>query len=96
VTDLHAILEAVTPAWHDRARCRDHAHLFFPPAGELRDSQKRREAAARTICARCPVQGHCLAWAEAHDEWRSGGIWGGLTPFDKYGHRSSRPRRVSA
>jgi WhiB family transcriptional regulator, redox-sensing transcriptional regulator len=57
--------------WWDRAACRGAAtDLFFPvgaAAGEARW--------ARQICARCPVQEQCLAYALASGQQY--GIWGG-------------------
>ena len=92
-----ALLEALTPAWHDRAACRGQRDLFFPPEGPSdRATVIGRERRAKAICARCPVAGHCLAFAEAGDEWRNGGVWAGLSPSDVYGHRNHRPRRVAS
>jgi hypothetical protein len=31
---------------------------------------------ARALCAACPIQSACTAWATTHDEW---GTWAGLT-----------------
>ena len=48
--------------WRDRAACRDvdvDADLFFPAAesGPAHDAQV---AAAKAVCARCPVRAECL------------------------------------
>lgn len=99
MTDFLAFLEAATPAWHDRAACRGHGDLFFPTADgerERRAPDRRRVAAAKAICAGCPVRGHCYSWAEAGDEWRNGGVWAGLTAKDR-GQHELRPtmRRAS-
>jgi len=46
-------------------------------------------AAARAVCAACPVRAACLAHALAHDEpW---GIWGGLTTRERIAGRLGLP-----
>jgi WhiB family redox-sensing transcriptional regulator len=63
---------AVATDWHELARCNDSAgtltSLFF--SEELQDI-----AAAKAICARCPVIVPCLEGAiERREPW---GVWGG-------------------
>lgn len=58
--------------WWDKAACRDPSGglsaLFF--SDELHDI-----AAAKRICAECPVLANCLEGAlERHEPW---GVWGG-------------------
>lgn len=66
---------ADTDSWVERAACRDtDPETFFPPAGRTDGSE--REAAAKRLCARCPVSRECLREALLHEE--STGIWGGL------------------
>ena len=57
--------------WRSWAACLEvDAEIFFPgPGGNLKS--------ARRICAGCPVQAECLAWALVHDERY--GVWGGLS-----------------
>jgi WhiB family redox-sensing transcriptional regulator len=45
----------------------------------------RQVAAAKAICARCPVLAECRSWAISHEAY---GIWGGLTE-----HQRARLRR---
>ena len=68
--------------WTERAACHEPGvdpELFFPvsesglAAGEA--------AAAKAICARCPVAAECLAWALRAGE--PAGIWGGTTPEER-------------
>ena len=49
--------------------------LFFPPDAELVKAGQRREAAAKAICAGCPVRDECLAYAL--ESRQAFGIWGG-------------------
>ena len=74
--------------WQARAACRDaDTEAFFNP-DYLRGRNKRaREAAAKAICAHCPVREACLEWAlhlrETH------GVWGGMTPEER-AHAASK------
>ena len=77
-------------AWRERAACRDvdDPELFFPAAesGPARDAQV---AAAKAVCARCPVRAECLTEALARIPY---GIAGGLTEHERRRLRT-RPRR---
>jgi WhiB family redox-sensing transcriptional regulator len=61
-------------AWAAKATCRGSTHLFFAPDRERPGRRARREAAARELCARCPVLTPCRTWAR---EYREYGFWGG-------------------
>ena len=52
-----------------------HGHL------ERREEKQRREAAARALCAACPVQVDCLDYALVVQEPH--GIWGGLNELER-------------
>lgn len=70
-------------SWQDRGRCRDlDPDLFFPPV-EAESSEQRhaREAAAKAVCASCPVRQECLSWALTNRERL--GVWGGLTERER-------------
>ena len=59
------------PSWEDQAACRSVAHaaeLFFSEdIGEI--------AAAKRVCAECPVLAECLEGAlDRREPW---GVWGG-------------------
>ncbi|MGW0195912.1 WhiB family transcriptional regulator [Nonomuraea sp. NPDC003201] len=51
--------------------------LFEPEPEDTRDA---REAKAKTVCARCPARGACLAYALA--VLPEVGIWAGLTAVE--------------
>lgn len=65
----------------EQAACRTPAvdpEVFFPISESgLAD---RQAAAAKAICAECPVTGDCLAWASREE---AAGIWGGATPEER-------------
>ena len=68
--------------WHAEAVCRrDEAGLFFAPSKEPTAVRLSREAAAKQVCARCPVmveyREHALAQPEPY------GVWGGLTAAER-------------
>ena len=65
--------------------------LFFGPAAEFVTARQKREAAAKAICARCPVRLDCLDYALEHDE--RFGIWGGLNEDER--RALLRQRRAS-
>ena len=67
-------------SWREQAACRAFdPELFFPPPRS--GTATYEEAAAKVVCARCPVAGACLAFAL--DRGESDGIWGGLTPDER-------------
>ncbi len=72
--------------WQRFAACR-HTNdaVFFGTDREREARRRQREAAAKRICARCPVQQSCLDHALAADE--PYGIWGGLTPRERHHYR---------
>ena len=63
--------------WQLRGACRDvDSMLFFHPSGERGRAHDQREAAAKRICAGCPVQAECLAHAlQVREPY---GVWGGM------------------
>jgi WhiB family redox-sensing transcriptional regulator len=69
-------------AWAGAAACRGHGGLYFAPAGERPGARDRRESAAKTICARCPVREPCRDHAHRH---RETGIWGGENDEERAG-----------
>ena len=66
--------------WRDRAACKgmDPA-LFFPQRGNA-------VAAPLAVCAQCPVQAPCRAFAI---RFREPGVWGGTTGRDRRAERSN-------
>jgi WhiB family transcriptional regulator, redox-sensing transcriptional regulator len=72
----------VRSAWLEQAACATaDSGLFFGQQGEGPRERHRREAAAKAICARCPVRKACAADALARQEPR--GVWGGLTESER-------------
>lgn len=86
--------------WADFGACRGmYASLsFWAPTSDLNyqkaeNSHERRvrEAACKSICYTCPVEGECLAWALEHNEM---GVWGGATDEERHAIRRRLARLV--
>jgi WhiB family redox-sensing transcriptional regulator len=81
--------------WFESALCRGKTHLFYgDELGRSAPAKRRqRETVAKSICAVCPVVDECLKTALENDD--DFGIWGGLTPNERYAvkHGSVRRRR---
>jgi len=76
------------PSFFAEAACRGMpADLFFPAVKGDHPS-----AGAKEVCAACPVQAECLAYAVEHKEEH--GVWGGETMPSYW--RNDRRRRVEA
>src|SRR5918992_3721911 len=68
--------------WRRDAACRNlGSSLFFAPDGERASARRRRETAAKAVCARCPVRMPCALYALATHQ--SHGVWGGLGEDDR-------------
>lgn len=79
-----AELAAMVDDWRIDAACREvDPELFFPPAGPIGLASA---AAARRVCAGCPVRRDCLEAALRVEDGRYGryGMWGGMTPKERY------------
>jgi len=67
---LHIAVDAAELAWMDDGVCAEtDPEAFFPEKGGS-------VAAARRVCARCPVRTECLEYALGHNLQH--GIWGGM------------------
>ncbi len=68
--------------WQLLGACRrEDTDLFFHPEGERGPSRANREAAAKAVCASCPVRLTCRAHALAsHEPY---GVWGGLSEHER-------------
>jgi WhiB family redox-sensing transcriptional regulator len=76
-------LDAIEP-WHEQAACATYsAEVFFPPSDVPGAAR-----AAKAICASCPVQSECLAFAL--DTGQPEGVWGGMDA----GERRRLRRRI--
>jgi WhiB family redox-sensing transcriptional regulator len=71
--------------WRTRAACAGQHDLFF---------DGRREAAARAVCAGCPVRRECAEFAiTSAAEF---GVWAGMGESDLRGLRGGQQRRAPA
>jgi WhiB family transcriptional regulator, redox-sensing transcriptional regulator len=74
-------------AWRSKAACQGLDPTIFYPAED-----DDAAAAAKAICAACPVREPCLEYALVNRE--RDGVWGGCT--EKERRRILRQRRKSA
>jgi WhiB family redox-sensing transcriptional regulator len=75
--------------WH-AAACRDEDPEAFFPVGEGQYASAQ-VAAAKAVCARCPLVGQCLNWALTAGIVE--GIWGGQTEQER--RKLRRPHALS-
>lgn len=68
--------------WQLSGACRGaDTVLFFHPDGERGSARRRRQSAAKAVCARCPVLTQCRAHAlKVHEPY---GIWGGMSEEER-------------
>ncbi|MEC3995065.1 WhiB family transcriptional regulator [Actinacidiphila sp. DG2A-62] len=78
---------SATTHWRLQAACADEdPELFFP---EHSGGQQARDAKA--VCATCPVEAECRAWAmQVGVEY---GVWGGTSAADRR-HQGVKPVRM--
>ncbi|MGA9102003.1 WhiB family transcriptional regulator [Aeromicrobium sp.] len=68
--------------WQYRSACREvDPETFFSPEFERGPRRRAREAAAKDLCARCPVVDACLK--HAIDVREPYGVWGGLNATER-------------
>lgn len=73
--------------WLDRAACLEHdPELWFQSGVGVSERTELHWAAARAVCAECPVRAECL---EAHLS-EADGMFGGLTPLERKALRRRR------
>lgn len=77
--------------WTDAACRRVDPNLHYPVGRESSEPYQRQAAAAKQVCAVCPVREACLAHAQQHGE--TDGIWGGMTPAERRQARHSQVHR---
>ncbi|WP_131771004.1 WhiB family transcriptional regulator, partial [Candidatus Protofrankia californiensis] len=69
----------------------ESTELFFHPEGERGPARAAREAAAKAVCARCPVIQACAEHAlQAREPY---GVWGGLSESEREAILTGRTRR---
>ncbi|MCU1589705.1 MAG: transcription factor WhiB [Frankiales bacterium] len=68
--------------WQLLGACRGRdTELFFHPEGERGPRRSNREAAAKAVCAACPVLQRCREAAlEAREPY---GVWGGMSEHER-------------
>ncbi|MGB5951095.1 MAG: WhiB family transcriptional regulator [Ornithinimicrobium sp.] len=80
-------------SWQESGLCRRLDPEMFFLESERGPNRATKEAAAKQICARCPVVAACREHGLQAQE--SYGIWGGLTQSERQVHlRTQRRRRV--
>lgn len=84
MTDISRLPDPLSENWEWQllGACRGaDSDLFFHPEGERGARRDNREAAAKAVCARCPVvrpcRDHALAVREPY------GVWGGLGEHER-------------
>lgn len=84
---LHPV--PAVPGWRAWAACAgSDPEMFYP----LDPEDAAQAAAARAVCARCPVRAACLAEAMAvEDPARRWGITGATTPRERTALHRARP-----
>ena len=86
MTHLAPLPASAVPSsgWQTHAACRGLGdEVFFATDNERGRSLRRRENAAKAVCARCPAVDPCLETALSSGEVY--GVWGGLTPAERLG-----------
>jgi WhiB family transcriptional regulator, redox-sensing transcriptional regulator len=80
--------------WQYQGACREaDPNLFFHPEGERGGTRRRRDEAAKAICATCPVIQQCREHAlKVREPY---GVWGGLSEDDRQAILSRPLRRAS-
>lgn len=67
--------------WTEEAACRGMGPDRFYPFVEEEDEDVHAAAAAKAVCASCPVREDCLTTAiQTREQY---GIWGGLTSRER-------------
>jgi len=68
--------------WQYQGACRDADEaLFFHPEGERGKKRRRRDLAARQVCAACPVLQQCRDQSlHVREPY---GVWGGLSEDER-------------
>lgn len=69
-------------AWADYGMCRALPDLFYNSEDEARSTRRRKEAAAKKLCGRCPVIEACRR--HAMDQRELYGVWGGMTEAERH------------
>ena len=81
--------------WQYEGPCRKaDPEVFFHPEGERGGTRRRRDEAAKAICATCPVLERCREHALTVQE--PYGVWGGLTEDERHQIIQRRKQEAAA
>lgn len=70
--------------WQESAACRTvDPELFYLEDNARCENKDNKVAAAKAVCAGCPVVADCLAFALADKHALNFGVWGGTTPEER-------------
>lgn len=70
--------------WQEQAACAGVDPELFYLEDNVRGRQKeQKEAAAKAVCATCPVIAECLAYAMSDRHTMAFGVFGGTTPEER-------------
>jgi WhiB family redox-sensing transcriptional regulator len=100
MTDISRLPGPVSENWEWQllGACRGQdTELFFHPEGERGSRRSSREAAAKAVCAQCPVLHLCREHALASRE--PYGVWGGLSETEReavYARTAVPPQGVAS
>lgn len=67
--------------WMKDAACKGKTQYFYGEVNERPSALVKREATAKSICARCPSIEPCRAYARENREM---GVWGGETDEERF------------
>ena len=81
--------------WQLDGACRRvDPSVFFHPEGERGPARRNRDAAAKAVCATCPVVAQCRAHAlQVREPY---GVWGGMTEDEREAEYASQRRLTLA
>ncbi len=78
-------MSEIEASWRDEAACIDAykrpKNPFQASFSERLSSREKRLAAAKAICATCPVFNECLNYISEHEEV---GVWAGMDEDERY------------
>lgn len=68
--------------WRDDGACVGDGDLFYSAEDEPKGVRRRKEDAAKAICAQCAVLEVCRRFAIEAEELY--GVWGGMTESERH------------
>lgn len=94
----HSLLPGPVTAlweWQYKGACMGmDSATFFHPEGERGSSKRKRDSAAKAVCASCPVIESCRHHAlSTHEPY---GVWGGMTEEERRAEINRQARCASS